>query len=185
MFNLDSLFQSYIEVMDVRRTETSNCVLVAHVLHEVLLGNDIENEVCIGYAVWSVGKGNNDIITHIPNPSIPIENAVDIHAWIEISEGRKILDFTTYQLKKKARLLQEADGLKTNVLWCPNYLFTTQDKLKSLNEIKRSKFAGKYGYQRDSKLEEIVKEKKDTASINQVIETAIQILKLNKNDFLE
>ena len=185
MIDFDSLFKSYIQIMDKDKVETANCILVANVLNYILLDQGIENYICIGYAAWSVGQGNNDIITHLPS-SRPINDVsgIDVHAWIEIGAERIILDFTTYQLKKKGKLLEEADGLKTNVKWCPSYLITSQDKVKSLSEIKKSKFAGKYKYEKDNKLKEELWKKRDEYSINLIIKTANEILDLNNNEFI-
>lgn len=148
--NLNALFESYLEIMDKDRIDTNNCVLVAHVVNSILLKQNINNEICVGYACWSVGTGKNDILTHLPNSTTQNdeENSIMIHAWVEIGLDRQILDFTTYQFRKKAEILDAIDGLITNVEWCPNYLLSEQDKLKSLRDIQQSKDAGLYGYER-------------------------------------
>jgi|AMQJ01.1.fsa_nt_gi hypothetical protein len=148
--NLNALFESYLEIMDKDRIETNNCVLVAHVVNSILLKQNINSEIAIGYACWSVGTGNNDILTHLPNSTTHSdeENSIMIHAWVEVGIEKQILDFTTYQFRKKAEILDAIDGLITNVEWCPNYLLSGQDKLKSLLEIQQSKHAGLYGYER-------------------------------------
>ncbi len=136
--------------MDKDRIETNNCILVAHVVSSILLSQNINSAICIGYACWSVGSGNNDILTHLPSSTTQSdeENSIMLHAWVEIGADKQILDFTTYQFTKKAKILDSIDGLITNVEWCPNYLLSGQDKLKSLQEIQQSEDAGLYGYER-------------------------------------
>lgn len=186
MINYKSLFKSFIEIVDKEKKETNNCILVAHTLSYILTEVGIKNNVCLGFAVWSVGQDKNDIITHLPNSMTQIgqEGGMVIHAWVEVGEDRKIIDFTTYQLKKKGKLLEVADGLKTNVKWCPDYLVTTQDKLKSLDQIKHSKYAGNYGYQRVPKYEEAMIASDNSFLYNQKVKLAKEIIRLNNEDFI-
>ena len=156
---LDKLFNIYIKIVDESKLETDNCIFVAHILNDGFKKLNIESNICIGYACWSVGTGINDILNHMPNISITETtdlSSIMMHAWIEIEEKKRILDFTTYQLKKKAQFLDAIDGFKTNVEWCPNYLYSDQSKLKSLEEIQTLSEAGIFGYQREKHYEDTV-----------------------------
>lgn len=107
-----------------------------------------------GYAAWRVGNGDSDVILHAPMPNMPAQpGAIAFHAWLK--SGEYILDFTTYQLLDKAVQLDALDGGKTQVDWCPDYLYTNIRDLKPLQDVVQLE-TGMYFYQKDAKVHALV-----------------------------
>lgn len=99
----------------------TDCYLHAALAQKFLADNGVNTKRVIGYAAWRVGPGDGDVILHAPINGTPVaENACMYHAWLE--GENVILDFTTYTLKEKGRLLDLQDGGHTEVTWCPEYL---------------------------------------------------------------
>ena len=80
--------------------------------------------------------------------------ALPFHAWVEIEDN--ILDFTTWTLKAKARILDSLDGGSTSVEWSPDYLVVPATSSSSLQEVQCGFEAGLYAYVRHPEIEEIV-----------------------------
>jgi hypothetical protein len=72
------------------------------------------------------------------------------HAWLVVC-GR-ILDFTTHLLRQKASAMDAADGRKTTVLWCPDYLLADKSQVCSAAQVLQDR-AGLFYYERVPALE--------------------------------
>ena len=111
----------------------------------------VKTEIAVGFAAWRVGQGDGDVILHIKTDNmIPQPGALPYHAWLV--SGNYIIDFTTYQLKEKARLLDNMDGGNTQVDWCPQYLLEQTARSRTINDVTQLN-AGMFNYTRDLGLE--------------------------------
>lgn len=118
----------------------ADCYLHADLCRELLKQHGVESRLVIGFAAWRVGDGHGDVIVHAPLQGMaPQPEALPFHAWLEIgpaeSAHRLILDFSTYQLRRKAAELDALDGGDTNVNWCPDYLAALATDVSSLEDV--------------------------------------------------
>lgn len=122
------------------------------VIGVALLGRlGVPAKVVVGYAAWRVGGGDGDVVSHAPEGQmIQGQGNLLFHAWIEVAG--KILDLTTYQLKRKAALMDAADGGRTTVDWAPDYLFIDKTAVRSHRDVAQLE-AGLCHYRRDESLE--------------------------------
>jgi len=115
------------------------------------LGFDVE--VAAGFAAWRVGQSDGSVVAHVPNVTgyLP-ENTQGFayHAWLLY--GNKIIDLTTYQLRKKAFDLDAADGGHTDVDWCPDFLYVDQQETSSYKQVAQGN-TGLYYYERNISVE--------------------------------
>lgn len=129
----------------------SDCYLHA-ALGQVLmrdLGFDLK--LVAGYAAWRVGKGGGDVISHLPHTKSYVPEGLDsskslaYHAWLE--SQTLIVDLTLYQVARKAKALDAADGGSTNIEWNPEFLILPRSQVKTLEEVGQSYRAGEVYYQ--------------------------------------
>ncbi|MDR9836835.1 MULTISPECIES: hypothetical protein [Herbaspirillum] len=140
-----------------------DCYTIADLGRKLLLREGIQSaRLVVGFAGWRVGDGDADVISHIMMPGQRFQPAsLPYHAWIEVDDnelpGKKVLiDFSTYSLPTKARMLDELDGGKTDVAWSPAFLVATEDQVSSYEETARLN-AGKFFYVRIPQLEDFMK----------------------------
>lgn len=130
----------------------SDCYIHSALAQVMLARLGIDSNLVVGYAAWRVGNGDSDIVIHAPLPNmLPQPSGVAYHAWLELDNH--LLDFTTYQLRSKAAHIDELDGGKTNVRWCPDFLFATKKSISPLGHVIQKR-AGLYYYEREPDLEE-------------------------------
>jgi len=79
--------------------------------------------------------------------------AIFHHVWLEI--GNQLLDVTTYQLRTKAAQLDAMDGGRTDVKWCPDFLYAPIESASPLQLVIQRE-AGLYYYDRQAGLEELM-----------------------------
>ena len=122
----------------------ADCYLHAALTKAVLADVGVDAEVTIGFAAWRVANGDGDVIVHAPSPqAIQVspysDEALPFHVWLRIEDSGRpwILDFSTYQLRRKATDLDALDGGTTHVAWCPEFLFMPEHKTRSLAEVTR------------------------------------------------
>lgn len=146
----------------VTSAHTADCLLYATVTAAALsyLGV-VGAEARMGSAMWRVGAGDGDVIVHAMEvqgakfaPAMAPQ-ALPFHAWVEVEDN--ILDFTTWTLKAKARILDSLDGGSTSVEWCPDYLVVPATSSSSLRQVQCGFEAGLYAYIRHQEVEEIVR----------------------------
>jgi hypothetical protein len=111
-------------------------------------------DIAVGYAAWRVGSADHDVVAHHPQVQsfvAPFGSAARMyHAWIEVA-GR-ILDLTTHLLRRKAALLDAADGYRTTVDWCPDFLPADRRQVASFGNVQQG-HAGLFHYERRLELE--------------------------------
>ncbi|WP_186214455.1 hypothetical protein [Burkholderia gladioli] len=134
-----------------------DCHLHAGLCQALLARLGVETTLIIGYASWRVGNGDGDVINHLPVKNMVHQpKAHPYHAWLEFgnptSRFRIILDFTTYQLHRKAAELDALDGGQTTVEWCPEYLAVPFANVSSLHDV-RTLHAGLFYYERNVPME--------------------------------
>lgn len=132
----------------------SDCYMHAMIAKSMLTSLGVVTRLNAGNAAWRLGNGDGDVVTHIKLPGVPYQaNSYPYHIWLTCD--RYLLDVTTYQLRAKARTLDELDGGKTTVDWCPDYLLVERDTVASFQDCQQ-KNAGVYHYRRDDVTEAIV-----------------------------
>jgi hypothetical protein len=163
--DLEKLAQAVRQVLRaVTDAHTSDCLLYAHVGVAVLEGLGIEGAKAVaGSAVWRLGPGDGDVMAHAfelhhPMYAVKLSNpALPFHAWIELPGH--ILDFTTWTLRDKARMLDQLDGGTTTVEWAPDVLLAPNEEVMSVDEARMAEAAGAFAYVRHTEIEEIVNAK--------------------------
>ena len=149
----------------------------------------VDTKVVVGFAAWRIGNGDGDVIAHHP-ALVGHGTGCMYHTWLEI--GKNILDFTTYQLQLKAAMMDAIDGLETDVLWCPEYLYVPKTSASPFNFV-RDKHAGLYHYRFDASTEAMVRpaaEPADPADIEQLLQiyqnpdAQVHVL-LNSDEYIE
>ena len=114
---------------------------------------DVDAKLVVGFAAWRVGNGNGDVIGHHPAILAHGDGCL-FHTWLEI--GKNILDFTTFQLRLKVAMMDAIDGYKTNVVWCPEYLYVPKTSASPFNFV-RDKHAGLFHYRHDEQTEAMLR----------------------------
>lgn len=143
----------------------ADCLLYAHVGAGLLRSLGIPVRAVAGSAVWRVGDGDSDILSHAREvngqaylPDDPYCPAAMFHAWIE--GPRVLIDFSTCSLRDKAAALDAADGGRTNVLWAPEFLWTepkaTNVMLHDAMAVVQAPKAGVCYYRRHPDIEQFV-----------------------------
>jgi hypothetical protein len=114
----------------------SDCYLHAELGRRLLGDLGIEARCVVGYAAWRVGPGDGDVISHTNAVKGYLPSGTQgfaYHAWLDVSGY--VVDFTTYQLTRKAAELDKSDGGVTNVEWCPALLFLRKQDVRSYQQV--------------------------------------------------
>lgn len=114
----------------------SDCWLHAELGRQLLADLGYETKCVAGYAAWRVGENSGDVIAHtnqVQGHLPPGQMGLAHHAWLEYAD--LIIDFTTYQLRQKARELDALDGGLTVVDWCPEYLMIRRRELHTYEAV--------------------------------------------------
>lgn len=131
----------------------ADCYMHAE-MGRVLLGDlGFHFETRVGYAAWRIGRADGDVVSHTRQAKSYLPagaNGFPYHAWLVA--GDFLVDFTTYQLRRKARELDAADGGHTNVDWCPDYLLLTQSQVMAFRAAAVAPDAGAAHYEADPSL---------------------------------
>ncbi|KVP40056.1 hypothetical protein WJ87_07695 [Burkholderia ubonensis] len=111
-------------------------------------------ETQVGFAAWRVGRGDSDVLSHVPNVQAYLPPGAGMgfayHAWLEGNEW--LVDFTTYQFRRKGQELDAADGGHTRVDWCPDYLLLSRHELRSYKEVAQAPGPGLAFYESNADL---------------------------------
>jgi hypothetical protein len=114
----------------------SDCYLHAELGRVLLADLGIEARRVVGYAAWRVGEGDSDVVAHVaqvPGYLPAGAQGFAYHTWLEA--GDTILDFTTYQLRRKALELDALDGGSTTVAWCPDFLVLRKRDVRTYADV--------------------------------------------------
>ena len=121
-----------------------DCYIHAALAQAILDRLGVESAIKVGHAAFRVGEGGSDVILHAPAPGmVPQPGGLAFHVWLQV--GYYLLDITAYQLRQKAAHLDDLDGGKTTVTWCPDYLFVPRKSVSSLKDVTQL-HAGLYYY---------------------------------------
>ena len=132
----------------------SDCYIHAAIAQEMLTSLGVASKLVAGYAAWRVGSGDGDVIIHSPLPHMPPQpGAIAYHVWLEAENH--LIDFTTYQLRRKATQLDKLDGGSTTVTWCPEYLAVPKKSVSPLQAVIQLR-AGMFFYQQDTAIENVI-----------------------------
>lgn len=130
-----------------------DCVWYAQIGAAALEALGIKAQAVAGEAAWRVGPGSGDVISHLEEATAPSKlfapqgkTAAVFHAWIVLPDAGYLLDFTTRMLKRKAQLLDEADGGNTNVEWAPDFLLTPLASCMKPSAVTNGYDSGAYAY---------------------------------------
>jgi hypothetical protein len=138
----------------------SDCYTHAEIGRELLADLGFVFETQVGFAAWRVGHGDSDIIAHTKSAQmytpagVPPGQALPYHAWL--AAGDWLVDFTTYQLRHKGALLDAADGGRTQVDWCPDFLLLSRLELRPYKEVVQAPGPGLSYYEADSALKAVM-----------------------------
>ena len=114
----------------------SDCYLHMELGRVLLSDLGLQADRALGFAGWRAGEDKSDVIAHVPfvqahSPSSV--KAYPFHAWL-VCQGH-VIDFTTYQLRIKGKLLDAADGGHTNVTWCPDFLLLPLKETRTYRQV--------------------------------------------------
>lgn len=137
----------------------ADCYLHAELGAELLRGSGFEAQLVVGYAAWRVGPGDGDVISHGPHTQgfLPAgaQQGLPYHAWLELHGV--VIDLTTYQLQRKARELDAADGGQTSVMWCPDFLVLPRFDIRQHRQVANALRPGVAYYEARPELNTILK----------------------------
>lgn len=114
----------------------SDCYLHAAIGQALLQDLGIPSQIVAGQAAWRVGDNGGDVISHVTTAKghlPPDAQGFAYHAWLESADH--IVDFTTYQLRRKAADLDAYDGGRTDVVWCPEVLVLDRQSIRSQTDV--------------------------------------------------
>lgn len=137
----------------------ADCRLHAEFGQALLADLGVHCVIVSGEAAWRIGPGDGDVIAHTPRVAGHVPAGVQgfsYHTWLE--HGDVIIDLTTYQLRRKARDLDAADGGQTQVDWCPDFLILDRQNVASYNQVAAAPAGGVAYYERRSAVEALLGE---------------------------
>lgn len=168
--NKEALAQALSKTMQaITHIHAADCIQYAQIGTSVLNYMGVPARAVAGFASWRVGPGDADVVSHDPGmtagASISLkDNIVMFHAWIELDgvKAPQIVDFTTFQLREKAQALDAADGGKTQVDFCPTFIWQDAPAVGvNAHAVAQAPNAGVFSYRRDKHIEQLVFEKVD------------------------
>lgn len=136
----------------------SDCYVHAELGRVMLNDVDIEARLVTGFAAWRIGPGADDVLGHVPHLTAYAPTGgpgLAYHTWLY--SGVFLVDFTTYQLRHKARHLDAADGGNTTVTWCPPFLCALPHELRRYDEIVHGRTAGLAHYEARPELDGVLR----------------------------
>jgi len=137
----------------------SDCYAHAEIARQLLAEKGFAFDLKVGAAAWRVGPGDADVVAHSPHVEghLPPGGGIGMayHTWLESPAW--VLDFTTYQLRRKAHALDQLDGGKTHVDWCPPYLCIPHSHNRTLSEVAEALGPGVACYLGSPALSEVMK----------------------------
>jgi hypothetical protein len=126
----------------------SDCIWHALACRHLLAREGIDDaRLAAGYAAWRVdGKDPGAVVCHHVDgvPCDPGSGGLAFHAWV--SCGRQVFDATTYQLRRKMAAMDAADGGRTQVAWCPEYLVVDGTDCQPWQSVRDGFRAGLFCY---------------------------------------
>jgi hypothetical protein len=139
-----------------------DCYLHMELGHVLLADLGLQADRALGFAAWRVGGDKSDVIAHVPFAqahSPPGAKAFPFHAWL-LCQGH-VIDFTTYQLRIKGKALDAADGGRTNVTWCPEFLLLPRKETRTYRQVASGFHPGLAYYEVRSELNAMLESKSE------------------------
>lgn len=132
----------------------ADCYLHALIGRDLMADQGVQTRIVVGYAAWRIGHADGDVISHVPHVQGFLPEGAEglaFHAWLETvtddGSAPLLIDFTTYQLERKAKELDEADGGHTNVDWHPSMLVFDRTDIRSYKEVAKAPGPGLAHYE--------------------------------------
>lgn len=120
-----------------------DCFLHAALGQRLMADLGFAMDIQVGFAAWRVGPGDGDVVAHTNNTTSYLPAGVAgaaYHAWL--THGHYVVDFTAYQLPRKASELDALDGGRTLVRWAPEYLALRRDQLRTYKQVAMAPLEG-------------------------------------------
>lgn len=118
----------------------ADCLLYAHIGAGLLSSLGMkEVKAVAGSAAWRVGSGDADVISHAREingmqfTQTESHQAALFHAWIETPD--LVIDLSISTLRTKAAQLDAADGGKTSVDWCPDFIWYSKSRRACVSSV--------------------------------------------------
>ena len=129
-------------VMNVSKATSQNpladCQAIAFMSKKALQRLGVPTQFVAGYAAWRVDPNDDGAVScHHPlmmtsvDPVSEGTTSLKGHCWLET--GNDIIDFSTYQIPYKLKLVDDTDGRTTKITWKPNYLWIDKKQLLKIN----------------------------------------------------
>jgi hypothetical protein len=126
----------------------SDCYLHAELGRHLMADLGFDCKIAVGFAAWRVGRGDADVIAHTLHTAgylPPGAKGFAYHAWLVVDNC--VVNLTTYQIARKARELDAADGGHTTVDWCPDSLILPLRQVRSYDYVAKAPDAGHAYYE--------------------------------------
>lgn len=127
----------------------SDCLMHAELSRLALADLGLEAVLVVGSAAWRLGHGEGDVVAHnykvkgyLPPGAT---RGFAYHAWLRF--GDVLLDFTTYQLSRKAAELDAGDQGHTTVEWCPDMLVVPMSAVSTFDQVAAATGPGVFYYE--------------------------------------
>ncbi|WP_295390500.1 hypothetical protein [uncultured Thiodictyon sp.] len=126
----------------------TDCIWHALACQHLLTREGIDDvRLVAGYAAWRVdGQAPGAVVCHHREGSAVAAGTGGFlfHAWV--SCGGQVFDATTYQFRQKLAALDAADGGRTRVTWCPDYLLVDRKDCKPWRSVRDGLRPGLFCY---------------------------------------
>ncbi|WP_020504232.1 hypothetical protein [Lamprocystis purpurea] len=127
----------------------TDCIWHAMACQHLLAREGIDDaRLVAGYAAWRVdGHDPGAVVCHHVEGSAVAAGSGGFlfHAWV--SCGNQVFDATTYQFRGKLAELDAADGGRTTVTWCPQFLLVDRKDCKPWRSVRDGVRAGLFCYE--------------------------------------
>ncbi len=188
--------EAVIKIMSaITDLEGADCLGYAIIGAGLLKNLGLPARAVAGHAAWRVGPGDGDMIAHDPGVEAvtvhqpftkPDIKAAMFHAWVEVDgpHGLEVVDFTTFQLADKARALDAIDGGKTQVDFCPDFIWQHSPSSHWTSQfVAKAPQGGVFSYRREPRIENAVFSHVDHEALETAISTASFVYeKMLKNE---
>ena len=155
-----SISDALIKYVTVASQHGVGCYVMSDLGRRLLEDRGISAELNVGWAAWRFGPNPLDFAAYAPidgdfvNDGPENTPALPYHTWL-VYRGC-IIDFTTYDLRRAATLLERADGMRTTVTWCPNFLILPKADIRPLTIVTHASKPGTCYYERRQDLEHMI-----------------------------
>lgn len=125
----------------------TDCIWHALACQHLLAHEGITARLAAGYAAWRVdGQDPGAVVCHhVEGSAVAVGTGGFLfHAWVAC--GGQVFDATTYQFRQKLAALDAADGGRTTLTWCPEYLLVERTDCQPWRSVRDGLRAGLFCY---------------------------------------